>query len=131
MVARSRVPGHVGRSPTEMETTNPYSPPNQTARRTLRPRLLRRIRLAAGLMIPVSLLAGVSGTVVGMIRSFNAMARSEAVEPSQLSADISRSLSVGMVSIPIAIAAIVVWLWATVAIRRSPDNTSTALADKG
>ncbi|MCC9642261.1 hypothetical protein LOC71_08240 [Rhodopirellula sp. JC740] len=57
------------------------------------------------------------------------MSQSEAVDPSQLSADISRSLPVSMFSIPIAIAAIIVWLSATVALRRLSDTTSTAIAD--
>ncbi len=67
--------------------------------------LLRRVRLAAAISIPLAILGGVLLTVIGMMRSFESLATEEGVERSQLAGDIALSLSIGVIAVPIAIVA--------------------------
>lgn len=63
------------------------------------------ISLAA--MILFALL-GFSGTIIGMIRAFGALEKSGSADPSVLAGDISRTLMVGMMTLPlIALAALI------------------------
>ena len=104
---------------TEMKDSAPYSTP--TADHQIDPAdgtLLRRIRLVTALIIPLAIVGGVLMTVTGMMRSFDALAKTESVEPSQLAGDITRSLSIGAISVPIAIVAFAVWLWTTFKLRK-------------
>ena len=77
-----------------------------------------RIRWAAGVLIPLSLLTGALGTVFGLMRSFGRLAETTSVNPSQLASDISNSLMVGVIAILIAGIAFCVWLWVSFVIRR-------------
>lgn len=79
---------------------------------------LRRVRAISVIIIPVSLIAGVFSTVVGMTRAFSTLAEAESVDPSQLASDISNSLLVGVIAIPIAGIAFCVWIWTIVKLRR-------------
>ena len=109
--------------------SNPYSSPIANAHHDLdNGTLLRRIRFASGLIAPLAMVGGVVLTVIGMMRSFDALTKSENVEPSQLAGDISTSLSIGSISVPLAIVAFAVWIWATLKLRkinRSATVTST------
>jgi biopolymer transport protein ExbB/TolQ len=77
-----------------------------------------RTRSLSGLIILVALLTGVMFTVVGMNRTFNAIAASETVNPDQLSQHISTSLSILMITTPVAVCAFIVWIVATMKIWR-------------
>jgi biopolymer transport protein ExbB/TolQ len=81
--------------------------------------------LVSGIVIPASLLAGVFGTVFGMMRAFSRLAVAENVNPSQLAGDISNALITTLISLPLAGIAFCVWMWATVTLRRiqTPDPT--------
>ncbi|WP_390620582.1 MotA/TolQ/ExbB proton channel family protein [Neorhodopirellula pilleata] len=107
--------------------SNPYSSPTANAHHDLdRGLLLRRIRFASGLIAPLAIVSGVVLTVIGIMRSFDALAKSENVDPSQLGGDISTSLSIGSISIPVAIVACAVWIWATLKLRKIKRSAAVA-----
>ena len=54
-----------------------------------------RIRWAAGVLIPLSLLIGALGTVFGLMRSFGRLAETTSINPSQIARDISNSFLIG------------------------------------
>ena len=112
-----------------MKDTNPYSSPT-TARRPDAPNvtLLRRVRLATALTVPLAI-GGVLITVIGMMRTLDATADGDSVEPSQLAGDISTSLIIGTISFPIAIVAFAIWLWATIKLRKLKRSAMIGSAD--
>ncbi|WP_404308967.1 MotA/TolQ/ExbB proton channel family protein [Neorhodopirellula lusitana] len=113
-----------------MKDSNPYSTPTTDRERDLTDRTsLRRVRLVTALIVPLALAGGVFMTVIGMMRSFDALAKAESVEPSQLAGDISTSLSVGAVSVPVAIVAFAIWLWATLKLRKVERSATIELTD--
>ena len=57
---------------------------------------------------------------------FQCTCYSESVEPSQLAGNIRTSLSTGAISVPIAIVAFAIWLWATLKLRKI-DHSATAV----
>jgi biopolymer transport protein ExbB/TolQ len=68
--------------------------------------------LVLGVFLVLGPLWGTLGTVVGMVRSFNAIAGSQSPRPEQLAADISTALyatMAGLVVCPIGIVIIVVY----------------------
>lgn len=109
--------------------SNPYSSPAANAHHDLDSgTLLHRIRFASGLIAPLAIVGGVVLTVIGMMRSFDALAKSENVDPSLLAGDISTSLFIGSISFPVALVASAVWIWATLKLRkikRSATVTTT------
>lgn len=114
----------------EMKELNPYASPTADRQRHLTSRtLLRRVRLAAALFIPLAIVSGVLMTVIGMMRSFDAMAKADNVEPSQLAGDISTSLSIGAISVPLGIVAFVIWLWATLRLRKIERSATAGSMD--
>jgi biopolymer transport protein ExbB/TolQ len=117
-----------------MSEPNPYaSSAAAIAPRESSDMRLRRIRLVSGIIIPVSLLAGVFGTVFGMMRAFRRLAVAENVNPSQLAGDISNALMITVISLPVAGIAFCVWMWATVTLRRirALDPTGTPHSKSG
>jgi biopolymer transport protein ExbB/TolQ len=109
-----------------MSEPNPYATPSAAiAPGKSSDVRLRRIRLVSGIVIPISLLAGVFGTVFGMMRAFSRLAVAENVKPSQLAGDISNALITTLISLPVAGIAFCVWMWATVTLRqvRTLDRT--------
>jgi hypothetical protein len=108
-----------------MADSNPYSSPTAGRQQTsTNGAILRRVRLASALVIPLAIVSGVLMAVIGMMRSFDSLAKTDSVEPSQLAGDISTSLSIGAISIPIAIAAFAIWLWATLVLRKRDRATT-------
>lgn len=115
---------------TEVMHSNPYSSPTADASRDLGDgTLLRRIRFASGFVAPLAIGGGVLLTVIGMMRSFDALAKSENVEPSQLAGDISTSLSINAISVPVAIVASAVWIWATLKLRKIKRSAAVRSAE--
>jgi hypothetical protein len=107
----------------KMSDANPYATPTTaTAHRGSSGMRLRRIRFVSGVLIPVSILSGLFGPVLCMIRAFGRLAETEDVSPSQLAGDISNSLIIGAAAIPVAGLAFLVWIWATVQVRRTRDS---------
>ncbi|TWT72665.1 MotA/TolQ/ExbB proton channel family protein [Crateriforma conspicua] len=113
-----------------MKDTSPYfTPPSGHKQDLTDGALLRRVRLVTALIIPLAIVGGVFMTVIGMMRSFDALAKAESVEPSQLAGDISTSLSIGAISIPIAIVAFAIWLWATLRLRKIERAATNGLIE--
>lgn len=56
----------------------------------------------AGVVLFVSLVLGVGGTIMGMIRSFNRVAESSHGSAKELSEGISNSLTITAIGIPLA-----------------------------
>jgi hypothetical protein len=102
-----------------MSERNPYATPS-AAIAPSKSSVVRfhRIRLVSGIAIPVSLLAGVFGTVFGIMRAFSRLAVAENVKPSQLAGDISNALITTLISLPVAGIAFCLWMWATVTLRQ-------------
>ena len=68
--------------------------------------------LVLGVFLVLGPLWGMLGTVVGMIRAFSALSRSQAPQPEQLATDISTALyatMAGWIVFPIGIVTIVVY----------------------
>jgi biopolymer transport protein ExbB/TolQ len=102
-----------------MQNVNPYAAPISPARDfASSERRWRRTRLVSGIIVVVALMAGVMFTVIGMVRAFNTLAASEDVDPNQLAEDISTSLSIGVITVPVAVVAFSVCILATVKIWR-------------
>lgn len=59
--------------------------------------------MGGAILFVVSLLLGVSGTIVGMIRSFNSAAESGAVSPDELAEGIRTSLIATLIAMPFAL----------------------------
>jgi biopolymer transport protein ExbB/TolQ len=106
---------------------NPYASPSTAVREANSDsRRLRNVRSAAGWTILLAILCGMMFTVIGMIRSFNTLATAENVRPDQLASDISTSLLIGSIAIPIAIVAFIVRILVSIRlrhVRRIEGNT--------
>lgn len=62
-----------------------------------------KVAIAGAILFVVSLLLGVSGTIVGMIRSFNSAAEPGGVSPDELAQGIGTSLIGTLIAIPFAL----------------------------
>lgn len=113
-----------------MSEPNPYATPAAAIAPSESSEVrLRRVRLVSGIVIPVSLLAGVFGTIIGMMRAFSRLAVTENGNPSQLAGDISNALITTLISLPLAGIAFCVWMWATVTLRRIQTSDPTRIQD--
>jgi hypothetical protein len=102
-----------------MPNANPYAAPLPPATKAVSSEPhWRRARSISGAIFLVALLAGVAFTAVGMTRTFNAIATTENVDPAELAQHISFSLSTGMITTPITVVALSVWIFATIKIWR-------------
>ncbi|WP_390621991.1 MotA/TolQ/ExbB proton channel family protein [Crateriforma conspicua] len=71
----------------------------------------RRLKTVAALAFFACMVGSALGTVLSMMRSFDAIASgTQPVSPAELSDSMNRSLTTGMLLIPIALVAAVVWL---------------------
>jgi biopolymer transport protein ExbB/TolQ len=104
-----------------MEESNPYAPPTETANTRISQSRLSRLRFWSAVAIPVSLITGLFFTIVGIMGAFSRMAQHTSINPGQISGEIRDSLAYSAIGILVSGVAIGVRLWSTTALRRNSN----------
>ena len=109
----------LGRYPKEYMGHKPVRNNNEDcAHRNTSGRGFQRVRWAAAVLMPLSIIIGALGVVFGFMHAFGRVAESTSISPSDLAKDVSDSLMIGFIAILFCGGAFGVWLWTSLAIRR-------------